>query len=144
MAKMRLDLGELMVVYDDMQDRLYEIDRSWRNSLVFNGIKTDGHGCYESPECTEGKVRQILKNHLNIGREIIINRCHRVYNGADKFGNKPVVVNFHKFSDKEEILRKSKVLRNSGVVVEEDLSRAAKNRRRELEKFVKEIKAIDG
>ena len=37
-----------------------------------------------------------------------------------------------------------KVLRNSGVVVEEDLSRAAKNRRRELEKFVKEIKAIDG
>ena len=38
----------------------------------------------------------------------------------------------------------TKVLRNSGVVVEEDLSRAAKNRRRELEKFVKEIKAIDG
>ena len=77
------------------QDRLYEMDRSWRNNLVFNGIKTEGHGCYESPECTEGKVRQILKNHLNIGREIIINRCHRVYNGADKFGNKPVVVNFH-------------------------------------------------
>ena len=38
----------------------------------------------------------------------------------------------------------TKVLRNSGVTVEEDLSRAAKNRRRELEKFVKEIKAIDG
>ena len=85
------------------QDRLYEIDRSWRNSLVFNGIKTDGHGCYESPECTEGKVRQILKNHLNIGREIIINRCHRVYNGADKFGNKPVVVNFHVSDTRERI-----------------------------------------
>ena len=86
-------LVNCFVIY--RQDRLYEMDRSWRNNLVFNGIKTDGHGCYESPECTEGKVRQILKNHLNIGREIIINRCHRVYNGADKFGNKPVVVNFH-------------------------------------------------
>ncbi len=75
---------------------MYEVDRTWRNNLVFNGLKTDGPHCmFESPECTEAKVRNIIKNQLNIGREIIINRCHRIYNGADKFGNKPVVVNFH-------------------------------------------------
>ena len=29
------------------QDRLYEIDRTWKNNLVFSGIKTDG-GCNSS------------------------------------------------------------------------------------------------
>lgn len=48
-----------------------------------------------------------------------------------------------KWSDKEEILRKSKILKNSGILIEEDFSRAAKVRRRELEKLVKEVKAVD-
>ena len=48
-----------------------------------------------------------------------------------------------KWSDKEEILRKSKILKNSGILVEEDFSRAAKSRRRELEKLVKEVRAVD-
>ncbi len=39
---------------------------------------------------------------------------------------------FQKWSDKEEILRKSKILKNSGIWVEEDFSKAAKNRRRVL------------
>ncbi len=40
------------------------------------------------------KVRHVLKNKLNIGREIVIMRCQRVFNGVDGKGNKPVVVNF--------------------------------------------------
>ena len=50
---------------------------------------------------------------------------------------------FQKWSDKEEILRKSKILKNSGIWVEEDFSRPAKLRRKELEKLVKEVKAVD-
>lgn len=48
-----------------------------------------------------------------------------------------------RWSDKEDVLRKAKILKNSGITIEEDFSRAAKNRRKELEKFVKEVKAID-
>jgi hypothetical protein len=51
---------------------------------------------------------------------------------------------FQKWADKEEILRKSKVLKSAGVTVEEDFSKAAKNRRKELDKFVKEVRAMDG
>ncbi len=40
------------------------------------------------------QVRHVLKNKLNIGREIIIMRCQRVFNGVDSKGNKPIVVNF--------------------------------------------------
>lgn len=62
---------------------------------MFNGLKVDPGGIFESPECTEHKIRHVLKNKLNIGREIVINRCQRIYNGSDKMGNKPVVVNFY-------------------------------------------------
>ena len=40
-------MNELVCVYDDLQDRLYEIDRSWQNNLVFQGIKPDPGGVHE-------------------------------------------------------------------------------------------------
>jgi hypothetical protein len=50
--------------------------------------------------------------------------------------------NFQKWSDKEDILRKAKILKSSGIHVEEDFSRAAKFRRKELEKLAKEVKNL--
>lgn len=40
-------------------------------------------------------------------------------------------------------MRKSKILKNTGITIEEDFSRSAKLRRKELEKFVREVKAVD-
>ena len=37
--EMKGDMIELMMVYQDIQDKLYEIDRSWQNSLVFHNVK---------------------------------------------------------------------------------------------------------
>ena len=39
-----------------MKDRLYDIDRTWKNNLAFYGIKIDSAGVHESPGCLEGKV----------------------------------------------------------------------------------------
>ena len=97
----------------DPQDRLYEIDRSWQNNLIFYGIRPDhlGNGTtgggqvngaapsscqvvYESQDCIEQKIKACIRNVLNIGREIPIQRAQRIYNGADVRGFKPVVVNF--------------------------------------------------
>ena len=36
---MKGDMIELMMVYQDIQDKLYDIDRSWQNSLVFHNVK---------------------------------------------------------------------------------------------------------
>ena len=81
-----------------IQDRLYEIDRSWQNNLIFYGIKPDQNqtGCqvYESQDCVEQKIKACIRNVLNIGRDIPIQRAQRIYNGADVRGFKPVVVNF--------------------------------------------------
>ena len=84
-----------------LQDRFYEIDRTWKNNLVFNGIKGDSNGYSESQDCLENKIRTVLRNKLNIGREIVINRCQRIYNGhgpgdgiSRSGASRPVVVNF--------------------------------------------------
>jgi len=135
-------MNELVCVYDDLQDRLYEIDRSWQNNLVFHGIKPDAGGVHESMDCLESKIKGVLRTNLNIGREIPIVRLQRIFNGSDVRGYKPVVVNFQKWSDKEDVLRKAKILKTSGIYVEEDFSRAAKFRRKELEKFAKQVKEL--
>ena len=87
-------MNELVCVYDDLQDRLYEIDRSWQNNLVFHGIKPDAGGVYESTDCLEAKIKGVLRTNLNIGREIPIVRLQRIFNGSDVRGYKPVIVNF--------------------------------------------------
>lgn len=81
------------------QDRLYEIDRSWQNNLLFFGIKPDqtmngNQVIFESQECIEQKIKACIRNNLNIGRYIPITRAQRIYNGTDVRGFKPVVVNF--------------------------------------------------
>ena len=37
--EMKGEMVELMMVYQDIQDKLYDIDRSWQNSLVFHNVK---------------------------------------------------------------------------------------------------------
>ena len=56
--------------------------------------------------------------------------------------NKIYIMIKQNWSDKEEIFRKSKILKNCGIFVEEDFSRAAKFRRKELEKLAKEVKQL--
>ena len=84
--EMKGEMIELMMVYQDIQDKLYDIDRSWQNSLVFHNVKqvTDigpiiastllcietqdsASVCsYESSECTEVRLRDLLRSVLNI------------------------------------------------------------------------------
>jgi len=59
----------------------------------FSPLKDNG-GIYESVECLEHKVKTVLRNQLNIGRDIPISRAQRIYNGSDVRGFKPVIVNF--------------------------------------------------
>ena len=38
----------LVMAYNDIQDRLYEIDKSWKNNLIFYGIPNDPNESSES------------------------------------------------------------------------------------------------
>ena len=58
MGDMKGEMLELMFVYQDIQDKLFDIDRTWQNSLVFYGLKQESGCVYESADCTESKVSQ--------------------------------------------------------------------------------------
>ena len=97
MQTIKNQMNELVCVYDDLQDRLYEIDRSWQNNLVFYGVKHDPGGLHESMDCLESKIKGVLRTTLNIGRDIPLVRLQRIFNGSDVRGYKPVVVTFQVF-----------------------------------------------
>ena len=57
-ASVKAKLDSLALAYNDIQDRLYEIDKSWKNNVVIYGIPCeDGkQGSEEDPAVTEEKV----------------------------------------------------------------------------------------
>ena len=55
-------------------------------------------------------------------------------------GCKPVVVTFEEYRDRDEVLRKSNMLKGSGLSVTEDMSRRVREARTELRKFMREVK----
>lgn len=55
-------LEALCAAYNDIQDRLYEIDKSWKNNVVLFGIPcAETNAMEEDPFVTEDKV--ICKKH---------------------------------------------------------------------------------
>ena len=61
---------ELQDALDDITEKLWELDKSWKNNLVFYGIKMDS-GTDEHPSITEQKVSQKKKHNLNFRAKII-------------------------------------------------------------------------
>ena len=80
------------MAYNDIQDRLYEIDKSWKNNLIFYGIPIESNLEDEDPYATEEKVRDLIKRKLRITREIPFNRVSRVFHGPEFRGHKPIQV----------------------------------------------------
>ena len=48
-------IQELADALDEINEKVWELDKSWKNNLVFYGIKHD-HGTDEHPAVTESKV----------------------------------------------------------------------------------------
>ncbi len=58
-------MDELDWMHDDMQDRVFEIDRARRNNLVFYGVRSgDGEG---GEECAS-YIRKLFNTYLQVGK----------------------------------------------------------------------------
>ena len=104
-------LVELTGMYDDIQDRIWEIEKvnimslakrvfvhiwtdffqSWRNNLIFHGVRYDDPNHEEDPNRTEEKVRTIIRLDLQLSREIPILRAYRSRNGPLVKGTHPIL-----------------------------------------------------
>jgi len=127
---------ELQESIDDITEKVWELDKSWKNNLVFYGIKMDA-GAEEHPSITEAKVREVILRKLRISRDVPVMRVKRTTNGPEVRGCKPVTVYFEKWQDKDEVLRKNNLLRGSNIYISEDFSKRVRDQRIELQKFAK-------
>lgn len=127
---------ELQDSIDDITEKVWELDKSWKNNLVFYGIKQDA-GAEEHPSITEAKVREVILRKLRISRDVPVMRVKRTTNGPEVRGCKPVTVYFEKWQDKDEVLRKNNLLRGSNIYISEDFSKRVRDQRIELQKFAK-------
>ena len=78
---------------------------------------------------------------FKVRREIVFTRVARLWNGPSFRGLKPILVTFHLFKDKEDLLRKSALLRGTNIYITEDYSRKVRRHREELLRFAKLIKS---
>ena len=70
-------------VYDDLHEKMHEIDKTRKNNLMIYGIKPDF-----LPEIQiqlETKIKEIFKHHLSIGRDIPTTKISRLLTGKIKF-----------------------------------------------------------
>ena len=127
-------MQEIDHMYDDMQDRVFEIDKNRKNNLVFYGVK--GHNT--DPDECEKIIKSIMNNFMQVTREIPLAKVTRLWNGPSFRGFKPILVSFHLWKDKEEVLRRNNLLqKNTNMYVTEDFSRKVRKHREELIKFAR-------
>ena len=69
----------------------------------------------------------MIFKHLRISRDVSILRTKRASNGPEVRGCKPVTVYFEKWQDKDEILRKSSMLRGANIYISEDFSKRVRD-----------------
>ena len=78
-------------MYDDIQDRIWEIEKSWRNNLIFHGIRYDDPSVEEDPNRTEEKIKTVIRVDLQLSRDIPILRAHRIKTGPLVKGTHPIL-----------------------------------------------------
>ncbi|XP_023346549.1 uncharacterized protein LOC111715457 [Eurytemora carolleeae] len=133
-------MDELDHMYDDMQDRLFEIDKNRKNNLVFYGVKGEE---LDQDEC-EQLIKNIMNTYMQVTRDIPLIKVSRIWNGPSFRGFKPIQVTFQLWKDKEEILRKNNLLqKSSNMYVTEDFSRKVRKHREELIKFARDLRAVE-
>ena len=141
---------------ENIQEKMYEFESNMKNNLILYGISQEER---ETGERLVSKVREIIRSHFKIARDVVLTNVTRIYTGPEVQGCRPVLgtsqpvpitilpitkhvfsVTFESFKDKEDVLQASKCLRNSVISVTEDFSRKTREARQELRKFLRLVK----
>ncbi|TRY80886.1 hypothetical protein TCAL_04708 [Tigriopus californicus] len=118
-------------------EKMYEFEQSKKNNLIFYGVRNRAH---ENSDSLKLYLANLLRDHLNIRREVPIQRATRIHTGPEVRGCRPCLVTFETFKDRETVLRQSKALKKASIDVTEDLSKRTRESRQELRKFMRKIK----
>lgn len=114
---------------DEVSDKLVELeDRSRRNNLRIDGIEESPD---ETWETCENKIKDVIKEKLDIETDVELDRCHRM---GKKRGNRPrtLICRFTKFKDKQCVLSNARKLKGTNIYIYEDFSQDTMELRKSL------------
>ena len=137
-----LKLQELDSAIEEIQDDLdhqeeqmeYLENQSRRNNVRVDGIPEEDNETWEE---TEAKVKQVLKDELNLPSAPDIERAHRVGKSsrrpasAQNSANRPrtIVCRLRDWKERETILKCARRIKPDNIFVKEDLSPATLEKR---------------
>ena len=81
LTQMNAKMDAITGVYDDLHEKMHEIDKTRKNNLLFYGIKPDFLPEIQSQ--LEQKVHEIMKFHLHISRDIPVSKISRMVSGPE-------------------------------------------------------------
>lgn len=127
MASSNVNLGEIQETMRVHQKKLVELeDRSRRSNLVVFGIKETKD---ETPETLRQKViKEIIEDKLGVCCSSVA-RIHRLGKASS---NRPVILYFQNYLEKQEVLRKSGKLKGSRIFLQNDFSVETRRKRKNL------------
>ena len=126
-------MNDYMEDAENIHNKLVELeDRSRRNNIRIDGIKEHNKESWE--EC-ERRVHSMLKERLDTENV----ETEHAYRTGRKSRNKPrtIVCKLLQFKDKQNILRKAKLLKGTNIFINEDYCQDTVEYRKELWEEVK-------
>ena len=119
-------------------------NRSRRNNLRITGIPEVQHETWEN---TEAMVKSVLKDKLELTCEPRIERAHRVgrvsqFDGSSGSNSRsrPILCRLYDWKEKENILKRARICRPTGIFVNEDVAEATMAKRKEQLPMLKQAK----
>ena len=138
-----LKLQELDSAIEEIQDDLdhqeeqmeYLENQSRRNNVRVDGIPEEDNETWEE---TEAKVKQVLKDELNLTSAPDIERAHRVAKSSRRPASaqnsascpQTIVFRLHDWKEREAILKCARRIKRDNTFVKEDLSPATLEKRK--------------
>ena len=81
LAGMTTKMDAITSVYDDLHEKMHEIDKTRKNNLLFYGIKPDF--LPEIQNQLEAKIHEIMRVNLHISREVPVTKISRMISGPE-------------------------------------------------------------
>ena len=131
------NIEKLKASLETAQEKMYDHECNKKNNLIFYGIPQEQN---EDLSMLHAKVLALIRVNLNIKRNITIISVSRMYTGPEVHGCRPILVTFEDFNEKEEVLKTSKLLKDCGLTVTQDIPKKIREARQELKKYLRIVK----
>ena len=77
---------------ENIQEKMYEFESNMKNNLILYGISQEER---ETGERLVSKVREIIRAHFKIARDVALTNVSRLYSGPQVQGCRPVLGTNH-------------------------------------------------